>query len=191
MIVSRAPVRFSLGGGGPALPSYSREHGGFVVAAAVDKFVFVCVARRFQNTIRLAYSESEIVDSIDQIRHRIFKAALTTAGIPGGLELHSLADVPANTGLGSSSSFTVALLNGLHAFKREFLPASALADEACRLEIDDLKEPSGKQDQYIAAYGGITALTFNKDGSVDVERLPLREEVLDDLEAHLITYSPR
>src|ERR1019366_2053074 len=123
MIVSRAPVRFSLGGGGTDLPSYSREHGGFLVAAAVDKFVFVCVARRFQDTIRLAYSESEIVDSVDQIKHRIFKAAL-----------------------GSSSSFTVALLNGLHAFKREFVPAEQLAREACQLEIDLLKEPIGKQD---------------------------------------------
>src|SRR3984957_8596621 len=115
MIVSRAPVRFSLGGGGTDLPSYSREHGGFLVAAAVDKFVFVCVAKRFSDTIRLAYSESEIVDSVDQIRHRIFKAALGMANIPSGLELHSLADVPANTGLGSSSSFTVALLPRLPA----------------------------------------------------------------------------
>ncbi|MBV9948198.1 MAG: sugar kinase, partial [Myxococcales bacterium] len=152
MIVSRAPVRFSLGGGGTDLPSYSREHGGFVVAAAVDKFVFVCVARRFQDTIRLAYSENELVDSVDQIRHRIFRAALESTGLTKGLELHSLADVPANTGLGSSSSFTVALLNGLHAYKREFVPAEQLAREACRLEIDLLKEPIGKQDQYIAAY---------------------------------------
>jgi D-glycero-alpha-D-manno-heptose-7-phosphate kinase len=188
MIVSRAPVRFSLGGGGTDLPSYSREHGGYVVAAAVDKFVNVCVARRFQNNIRLAYSESEIVDSVDQIKHRIFKAALTMAGIPRGVELHSLADVPANTGLGSSSSFTVALLNGLHTYKREFVPAEQLAREACELEIEILKEPIGKQDQYIAAYGGISAMTFNPDGSVDVERLPLRDEVIDDLESNLIIY---
>jgi D-glycero-alpha-D-manno-heptose-7-phosphate kinase len=188
MIVSRAPVRFSLGGGGTDLPSYSREHGGFVVAAAVDKFVNVCVARRFQNNIRLAYSESEIVDSASQVKHRIFKAALQMAGIERGLELHSLADVPANTGLGSSSSFTVALLNGLHAFKREFVPAEQLAREACELEIDILKEPIGKQDQYIAAYGGISALTFHPDGHVDVERLPLRDEVIDDLESSLIIY---
>jgi D-glycero-alpha-D-manno-heptose-7-phosphate kinase len=188
MIVSRAPVRFSLGGGGTDLPSYSRKHGGFVVAAAVDKFVNVCVARRFQNNIRLAYTESEIVENVDDIKHRIFKAALKMTGVERGVELHSLADVPANTGLGSSSSFTVALLNGLHAFKREFLPASALADEACRLEIDDLKEPIGKQDQYIAAYGGVSALTFNIDGSVEVERLPLRDEVIYDLEANLIIY---
>ena len=188
MIVSRAPVRFSLGGGGTDLPSYSREHGGFVVAAAVDKFVNVCVARRFQDNIRLAYTESEIVDNVDQIRHRIFKAALKMTGIERGLELHSLADVPANTGLGSSSSFTVALLNGLHAFKREFVPAEQLAREACQLEIDILQEPIGKQDQYIAAYGGVSAMTFHTDGSVDVERLPLRDEVIDDLEANLIIY---
>ncbi len=188
MIVSRAPVRFSLGGGGTDLPSYSREHGGFVVAAAVDKFVNVCVARRFQNNIRLAYSESEIVDSTSQIKHRIFKAALEMNQLERGLELHSLADVPGNTGLGSSSSFTVALLNGLHAYKREFVPAEQLAQEACELEIDRLGEPIGKQDQYIAAYGGISALTFHTDGSVDVERLPLKEEVIDELESNLVIY---
>ena len=188
MIVSRAPVRFSLGGGGTDLPSYSREHGGFVVAAAVDKFVFVCVAKRFHQTIRLAYSESEIVDSVDQIKHRIFRAALQTTGLTRGLELHSLADVPANTGLGSSSSFTVALLNGLHAFQREFVPAEQLAREECHLEIEVLKEPIGKQDQYIAAYGGISAMHFHPDGSVDVERLPVREEVIDDLESNLVIY---
>jgi D-glycero-alpha-D-manno-heptose-7-phosphate kinase len=188
MIVSRAPVRFSLGGGGTDLPSYSRDHGGYVVAAAVDKFVSVCVARRFQNTIRLAYTESETVDSVEQIRHRIFRAALQMAGLTSSLELHSLADVPANTGLGSSSSFTVALLNGLHAFKREFVPAEQLAREACRIEIDILKEPIGKQDQYIAAYGGISAMTFHPNGSVDVERLSIRDEVIDELESNLVIY---
>jgi D-glycero-alpha-D-manno-heptose-7-phosphate kinase len=188
MIVSRAPVRFSLGGGGTDLPSYSREHGGFVVAAAVDKFVFVCVAKRFQGSIRLAYTESEIVESIDQIRHRIFREALRMTGVIKGVELHSLADVPANTGLGSSSSFTVALLNGLHTFKREFVPVEQLAREACELEIELLKEPIGKQDQYIASYGGISAMTFHPDGSVEVERLSLKDEVIDELEANLLIY---
>ncbi len=188
MIVSRAPVRFSLGGGGTDLPSYSRTHGGYVVAAAVDKFVFVCVARRFFETIRLAYTESEIVDSVDQIRHRIFREALRLTDVTRGVELHSLADIPANTGLGSSSTFTVALLNGLHVFKREFVPVEQLAREACQLEIDILKEPIGKQDQYIAAYGGISAMTFHPDGSVDVERLSLRDEVIDELESNLLIY---
>jgi D-glycero-alpha-D-manno-heptose-7-phosphate kinase len=188
MIVSRAPVRFSLGGGGTDLPSYAREHGGFVVSAAVDKFCFVCLARRFYPNIRLAYSESEIVDSVDQIKHRILREALRHVDVTGGIELHSLADVPGSTGLGSSSSFTVALLNALHAFKREFVSAEFLAREACHIEIDVLKEPIGKQDQYIAAYGGISAITFNRDGSVDVERLPLREEVIDELESNLVIY---
>jgi len=188
MIVSRAPVRFSLGGGGTDLPSYSREHGGYVVAAAVDKFVFVCVARRFQETIRLAYSESETVDSVDQVRHRIFKEALKMTSVLKGIELHSLADVPANTGLGSSSSFTVALLNGLHAYRREYVPIEQLAREACELEIERLGEPIGKQDQYIAAYGGVSAMTFNPDGSVHVERLALRDEVIDELESNLVIY---
>jgi D-glycero-alpha-D-manno-heptose-7-phosphate kinase len=188
MIVSRAPVRFSLGGGGTDLPAYSREHGGFLVGAAVDKYVFVCAGQRFYNTIRLAYSETETVDSVDKIKHQIYRAALQHAGLKGGLELHSLADVPANTGLGSSSSFTVALMNALHAFKRESVPAETLAREACHLEIDVLKEPIGKQDQYLAAYGGITALTFHKDGAVDVERLPVREEVIDELESNLVIF---
>jgi D-glycero-alpha-D-manno-heptose-7-phosphate kinase len=188
MIVSRAPVRFSLGGGGTDLPSYARDHGGFVVAAAVDKYIFVCVARRFQDTIRLAYSETEIVASVDQIKHRIFKAALQATGLSSGLELHSLADVPANTGLGSSSTFTVALLNGLHAYKREFVPAAQLAQEAAHIEIDVLGEPIGKQDHYISTFGGISAMTFHPDGSVEVERLPLRDEVIDDLESNLLIY---
>jgi D-glycero-alpha-D-manno-heptose-7-phosphate kinase len=188
MIVSRAPVRFSLGGGGTDLPSYSRAHGGFLVAAAVDKYIHVCVAKRFQATIRLAYSETEIVDSVAQIKHRIFKAALEKTGLTNHLVLHSLADVPANTGLGSSSSFTVALLNGLHAYKREYVPAEQLAHEACEIEIDILQEPIGKQDQYISAFGGISALTFHPDGAVEVERLPIRDEVIDELESNLLIF---
>jgi D-glycero-alpha-D-manno-heptose-7-phosphate kinase len=188
MIVSRAPVRFSLGGGGTDLPSYSREHGGFVVAAAVDKFVNVCVARRFYPNIRLAYSKTELVDSVDQIEHRIFRESLRLTGLKSGLELHSLADVPANSGLGSSSSFTVALLNGLHAFRREFMSTEELAREACRIEIEILGEPIGKQDQYIAAYGGVSAMTFEKDGTVHVERLPIRDEVIDELDRNLLIF---
>jgi D-glycero-alpha-D-manno-heptose-7-phosphate kinase len=188
MIVSRAPVRFSLGGGGTDLPSYSREHGGFVVAAAVDKYIFVCLARRFYDKMRLAYSDVEIVDSAEEVKHRILRHALIETGVLRGIELHSLADVPANTGLGSSSSFTVAVLNALHTYNRRSVPAEQLAREACRIEIELLKEPIGKQDQYIAAYGGISAMTFNRDGSVDVERLPLRDEVIDELESNLVIY---
>ncbi len=188
MIVSRAPVRFSLGGGGTDLPSYAREHGGFLVAAAIDKYVNLCVARRFYQNIRLAYSTTELVDTVDQIQHPIFREALRHVGLSRALELHSLADVPSSSGLGSSSTFTVALLNGLYAFKREFVGAKQLAEEACHIEIDILKEPIGKQDQYIACYGGITAFTFDKDGSVHAERLAVRDEVIDQLENGLLIF---
>lgn len=188
MIVSRAPVRFSLGGGGTDLPSYSREHGGFLVAAAIDKYIFVCAARRFYDSIRLAYSKMELVDNVDQIEHRIYREALRFANINKAIELQSFADVPANSGLGSSSTFTVALLNALHAYKGEFVPTQQLAEEACHIEIDVLKEPIGKQDQFISAFGGITAFTFNKDGSVEVERLQVRDEVMDELESNLVIF---
>jgi D-glycero-alpha-D-manno-heptose-7-phosphate kinase len=188
MIVSRAPVRFSLGGGGTDLPSYSKEHGGFLVAAAIDQYVSVCAARRFYNNIRLAYSKMEVVDNVDQIEHRIFREALRFTDLRTNLELHSLADVPANSGLGSSSSFTVALLNALHALKREYVPTKQLADEACHIEIDVLKEPIGKQDQYIAAYGGITAFTFHPDGSVEAERVKMTDEAVTELEGNLLIF---
>lgn len=188
MIVSRAPVRFSLGGGGTDLPSYAKEHGGYLVAGAVDKYIFVCAARRFYDTIRLAYSKMELVDSVDQIEHRIYREALRFTKIDKGIELQSFADVPANSGLGSSGTFTVALLNALHVYNREFVPTSQLAEEASHVEIDILKEPIGKQDQYIAAYGGITAFTFNKDGTVDAERLPVKDEIVDDLESNLLVF---
>lgn len=188
MIVSRAPVRFSLGGGGTDLPSYSKEHGGFLVTAAVDKFIFVSIARRFYDNIRLAYSRTELVDAVDKIEHPLFREALRFTGLTSQLELHSMADVPANSGLGSSSTFTVALLNGLHAYQNEYIPLRQLAEEACKIEIDILKQPIGKQDQYIAAFGGITAFTFHQDGSVDVERLPIKEEVIDELEANLMIF---
>jgi D-glycero-alpha-D-manno-heptose-7-phosphate kinase len=188
MIVSRAPVRFSLGGGGTDLPSYSREFGGYLVAAAVDKYVFVCAAKRFYEDIRLAYSKTETVKSVDDIEHRIYREALRFAKIERQIELQSLADVPANSGLGSSSTFTVALLNALHAYKREYVPTKQLAEEACNIEIDVLKEPIGKQDQYIAAHGGITAFTFHTDGSVHVESVPMRDEVVDELQANLVIF---
>jgi D-glycero-alpha-D-manno-heptose-7-phosphate kinase len=188
MIVSRAPVRFSLGGGGTDLPSYSSVHGGFLVAAAIDKYIYVSANRRFYDSIRLAYSRTETVDTVDQIDHRIFREAIRFAEISSGIELTSVADVPPNSGLGSSSSFTVALLNALHTFKHEFVSSEQLAREACHIEIDVLKEPIGKQDQYIAAYGGVTAFSFKPDGSVEVERLAIRPEVLDELESNLLIF---
>lgn len=186
MIVSRAPVRFSLGGGGTDLPAYSDRFGGYLVSAAIDKYIYVTANKRFHRDIRLAYSKTEIVPSVDRIEHRIFRAALQTTGIEHSIELTSVADLPANSGLGSSSSFTVALLNALHTYKREFVSSRQLAEEACHIEIDLLGEPIGKQDQYIAAFGSVTAFTFHPDGEVEVEPVPVRDEVLDELESNLI-----
>jgi D-glycero-alpha-D-manno-heptose-7-phosphate kinase len=186
VIVSRAPFRFSLGGGGTDLPAYYQEHGGFVVSAAIDSYMYVTANQRFYPSIRLAYSETEIVDDVSEIRHPIFREALRMTGISSGIELTSVADLPSNSGLGSSSSFTVALLNALHAYKREFASAERLAGEACQLEMERLAEPVGKQDQYIAAFGNVTALTIAPDGSVQVEPVPVRPEVLDELQNNLL-----
>ncbi len=188
MILSRAPVRFSLGGGGTDLPSYSKAHGGFLVASAIDKYVFIAIHKRFDELIRLSYSKTEIVKELSEIEHPIFREALQLAKVEKGIELFSMADVPANSGLGSSSTFTVALLNALHAYKREYLSTGDLAEAACSLEIDRLKEPIGKQDQYIAAYGGVTAFTFNKDGTVVAERVNVAPETLDELESNLLIF---
>jgi D-glycero-alpha-D-manno-heptose-7-phosphate kinase len=185
MIISRAPVRISLGGGGTDLPSYSAKFGGFLVAAAIDKYIFISINKRFVPTIRLSYSETEIVDSVAEIKHRIFREALRLLGIANQVEIVSIADVPSNCGLGSSSAFTVSLLNGLHAYKREFVSLTDLAEEACRLEIDILGEPIGKQDQYMSALGGLCALTFEKSGKVVVEPLQLPPDKLMDLENNL------
>jgi len=188
MILSRAPVRISLGGGRTDLPSYSKVHGGFLVASAIDKYVFIAIHKRFDELIRLSYSKTEIVKELAEIEHPIFREALQLAKVEKGIELFSMADVPANSGLGSSSTFTVALLNALHAYKREYLSTGDLAEAACSLEIDRLKEPIGKQDQYIAAYGGVTAFTFNKDGTVVAERVNVAPETLDELESNLLIF---
>jgi D-glycero-alpha-D-manno-heptose-7-phosphate kinase len=186
VIVSRAPFRFSLGGGGTDLPAYYQQFGGFVVSAAIDSYIYVTANKRFYPSIRLAYSETEIVDDVAQIRHPIFREALKMTGISSGIELTSVADLPSNSGLGSSSSFTVALLNALYCYKREFVSSERLAREACELEMIRLGEPVGKQDQYIAAFGNITALTIDKHGSVQVEPVPVRDEVMDELQNNLL-----
>jgi D-glycero-alpha-D-manno-heptose-7-phosphate kinase len=188
MIVSRAPVRFSLGGGGSDLPAYAAEHGGFLVAGAIDKYIYISANPRFHDTIRLSYSQTEIVERVDQIQHRIFREALRLLEIDRGIELVSVADVPANCGLGSSSTFCVALLNALHAYKREYVPLEQLAEEACHIEIDRLGEPIGKQDQYMAAFGRITALTFEPGGRVEVETVRVPERALIDLESNLLCF---
>jgi D-glycero-alpha-D-manno-heptose-7-phosphate kinase len=183
-------VRFSLGGGGTDIPAYYEKFGGYLIASAIDKYVYVSANKRFYDDIRLSYSKTEIVADVDKIEHRIFREALKMTGVTKGVELTSVADVPANSGLGSSSSFTVALLNALHTYRRRFCTSRELAEQACHLEINRLGEPIGKQDQYIAAFGGVTAFKFEPDGSVEVEPVPASDEVLDELQNNLcIIYS--
>jgi len=188
MILSRAPTRITLGGGGTDLESYYSKHGGFLIAGAIDKYCTILVNHRFYDSIRLSYSETEIVDRVADIKHRIFRAALELLAIEKRVEIHSTADVPANCGLGTSSSFTVALLNALHTYKKEFITHRQLAEEACHIEIDILGEPIGKQDQYIAAFGGLTCFTFDKNGEVLVEPLRIPDESLDQLESNLLLF---
>ncbi len=188
MILSRAPTRITLGGGGTDLESYYSNYGGFLIAGAINRYCTILANRRFYNSIRLSYSQMEIKDKVADIEHRIFRASLELIGIKKGIELHSTADVPANCGLGTSSSFTVALLNALHTYKRDFVTQRQLAEEACHIEIDILGEPIGKQDQYISAYGGVTCLTFDKNGEVLVEPLRISNEALDQLEGNMLFF---
>jgi D-glycero-alpha-D-manno-heptose-7-phosphate kinase len=188
MILSRAPLRITLGGGGTDLKSYYSKYGGFLIAAGINRYCTILATRRFYNDIRLSYSQMEIRDSIDKIEHRLFRECLRLLQIDKNIELHSTADVPANSGLGSSSCFTVALLNALHTYKGDFISKRELAEEACRIEIDILGEPIGKQDQYMAAFGGVTCLTFDTNGEVLVEPLHLRDEVYEQLESNLLFF---
>ena len=185
MILSRAPMRITLGGGGTDLESYYAKHGGFLIAAGIDKYCSILASRRFYDSIRVSYSQTEMEDNVDNIKHPIFRETLKFLDIEKGIEIHSFADIPANTGLGSSSSFTVAVLNALYAYKRQSVTQRQLAEEACHIEIDVLGEPIGKQDQYMAAFGGLTCLTFEENGQVIIEPLRISDENLEQLESNL------
>jgi D-glycero-alpha-D-manno-heptose-7-phosphate kinase len=188
VIFSRAPLRVSLGGGGTDLPSYYEEHGGFLVAGAIDKYVYMLVHTVFQRTYRMKYQQSEDVDHPSQIRHPILRESLLSHWHGDPLEIASVADVPASTGMGSSGAFTVCLLKALAQARSTSISAGPLAEAACEIEIDILKEPVGKQDQYVAAHGGICAYTFNGDGTVQVEPLELKEETLRRLGNNLLLF---
>ena len=189
MIITRSPLRVSLGGGGTDLPSYYREHGGFLVAAAIDKYVYLTQHRTFQKEIIVKYSKLERVTSVDQIEHPIIREALKLTGVTDPqLELTSMADIPGGTGLGSSGSFTTALLKALHTYKKNIISPAELAEQACDIELNKLGEPIGKQDQYIAAIGGITAFTFHRDGRVEYRACNLSEETLFNLEDNLLLF---
>jgi D-glycero-alpha-D-manno-heptose-7-phosphate kinase len=189
VIITRSPLRITLGGGGTDLPSYYGEHGGFLIAAAIDKYVFVTAMRPFVPGIFLKYSRLEHVAAVDEVHHPIIREAIRLLEFrTPQLEITTLADIPAGTGLGSSGSFTTALLKALYAHRRRHLHPNELAELACRIEIDTLGEPIGKQDQYIAAFGGVTCFTFNRGGSVSAEPLKMPMDALFALEDNLLLF---
>lgn len=170
MIISRTPLRISFVGGGSDIPAYYTQSPGAIISTAINKYIYITVNKKFDNKIRASYSKTEIVDRVDQLEHPLIRECLKIVGIVGGVEVTSMADIPSEgTGLGSSSSYTVGLLNALYAYKGIHVPAEKLAQEACQIEIDILKNPIGKQDHYIAAYGGLQYIQFNSDGSVYVD----------------------
>jgi D-glycero-alpha-D-manno-heptose-7-phosphate kinase len=189
VIITRSPLRITLGGGGTDLPSYYREHGGFLIAAAVDKYVYVTVMRPFTEGIYLKYSQLEHVERVDEVRHPILREAIRLLDFrTPQIEITTLADIPAGTGLGSSGSFTTALLKALSVHRRRLLQPAELAELACEIEINRLGEPIGKQDQYIAALGGVTCLTFCADGRVEAQPLKLSTDALFNLEDDLLLF---
>jgi D-glycero-alpha-D-manno-heptose-7-phosphate kinase len=188
MLITRTPLRISLGGGGTDLPSYFRQFGGMVVSAAINKYVYIGINRTYAADYLLKYSELERVHDVADIQHPIIREALTSHPIGPYLEIVSLADIPAGTGLGSSGTFTVGLLKAIYAFKREHVVSGVLAEEACSIEIDHLSRTVGKQDQYIAAFGGLTCLEFCKDDEVRVSPLRISNQTLHDLEERLLLF---
>jgi len=188
MIISKTPLRLTLGGGGTDLPSYYSRFGGFVISTALDKYVYLVVKRRFEREVRVSYSTTEIVKDVDEILHPIVREVLRLLGLRMYLEIVSIGDVPSKTGLGSSGSFTVGLLNALHAYKGDNHSRQELAEEACSVEMEILKEPSGKQDPYIATFGGSTCLNIGKDGDVIVEQLRISPEASAELEGNLLFF---
>lgn len=189
MLIARSPLRISIGGGGTDLPSYYKDNGGFFIAAAIDKYVYLTLHKTFVDHMIIKYSQIERVKSLDEIKHPIFREALKSAGIDEiNLELTSMADIPAGTGLGSSGSFTAALLKVLYAYKKNLVSPGQLAESACDIEINRLKEPVGKQDHYIASYGGITCFEISKDGTVSADPLKISAETLYNLEDNLALF---
>jgi D-glycero-alpha-D-manno-heptose-7-phosphate kinase len=189
MIITRSPLRITLGGGGTDLPSYYSRFGGFLIAGAIQKYVYITLHKTFVDELIVKYSKLERVASAGDIQHPIIREAMKLLNIGGQrLELTSMADIPAGTGLGSSGSFTTALLRALHHLHHRAIEPQALAEQACHIEIDLLGEPIGKQDQYIAAFGGLTCFTFHPDGKVDVAPLKLSNETRYNLEDNLLLF---
>lgn len=188
MIITRSPLRITLGGGGTDLPSYYHEHGGFLISAAINKYVYITIHPRFIPQILLKYSKLEEVNTANEINHPLIRECLRLTDCLSYIEITSMADVPAGTGLGSSGSFITALLKALYAYKKEHLQTNQLAELACSIEIDILKEPVGKQDQYIAAFGGVTSFNIDKNGEVSVSSMNLDYDTMANLEENLMLF---
>jgi D-glycero-alpha-D-manno-heptose-7-phosphate kinase len=189
-MIVRSPLRISLGGGGTDLPSYYRQHGGFLMSAAIDKYVYITLHDVFSGELMVKYSRHERVEKISEVQHPIVREALQLLEFkdPVALEITSMADIPDGTGLGSSGSYGTALLKALYEWRRQPITASELAEAACLIEIEKLKEPVGKQDQYIAAFGGLRAFYFNQDDSVEVAAIKFSEDTLYALEDNLMLF---
>jgi D-glycero-alpha-D-manno-heptose-7-phosphate kinase len=189
MIISKTPLRMSFVGGGSDLPSFYREFGGAVLSTAIDKHIYITVNKRFDDSYRISYSRTEEVPSIDEVQHPLARECLKLTAFTDGIEVTSIADIPARgTGLGSSSSFVVGLLHALHAYAGRYVSAGQLAEEACRIEIEKCGEPIGKQDQYAAAFGGLNVIRFHPDDRVDVEPVICRPGVLGELQTQFLTF---
>lgn len=176
MIITRTPLRVSFTGGGTDMADYYRMNGGAVVSMAIDKYIYITVNKKFDNAIRVSYSSTEIVEDVSELKHELVREAMRLAGITGGIEITSIADIPSGTGLGSSSSFTVGVLNALFTYTGKRLSAQELAELACKVEIDILGHPIGKQDQYAAAYGGVNYFRFLPDDTVSCDQISLSDE---------------
>jgi len=188
MIITRTPFRISFVGGGTDLPDFYRREYGAVLSTAINKYMFITVNKSFDHRIRVGYSKTEMVDNVEEIKHPIVREALIYVGITNGIEITSIADIPAGTGMGSSSSFTVGLLNALYAFKGVLKSAEALAKDAAMIEIERAGHPIGKQDHYIAAFGGMQYIQFNPDESVFVNPVIFSPEVFEELQSNLILF---
>lgn len=189
MIITRTPLRLSFVGGGSDIPSYYLDYGGAVLSTSINKYVYITLNKRFDHTLRVSYSQTEEVDSVEQLRHRLVKAVLTKLNVCGGLEITSIADVPSRgSGLGTSSAFTVGLLHGVYAYKGVYKSRDDLASEACEVEIDILQEPIGKQDQYGTAIGGMNIIRFNPDQTVDIEPVCAPPGVIQLVERSMIMF---
>ncbi len=189
MIISRTPLRMSFVGGGSDLPVFYRKYGGAVVSTAINQFVYITVNKKFDQKIRVSYSKTEEARTVDKIKHPLVREAMKLLGLKGGLEITSIADIPARgSGLGSSSTFTVGLLHSLHAQAERYASAEQLARQACEIEIQRCGEPIGKQDQYAAAFGGLNFIEFNPDDSVSVEPILCKRETIHRLQEHLLVF---